>query len=53
MYKERCGFVCKDFPKENQQLAKKQLPFDLAKIAIIFIRCVCPAWASFYLPKGK
>jgi len=26
MCKERCGFVCEDFPKENQKLAKVQRP---------------------------
>ncbi|MCG2462970.1 hypothetical protein K8352_19585, partial [Flavobacteriaceae bacterium F89] len=26
MYKDSCGFVCEDFPKENQMQANTQLP---------------------------
>ncbi len=36
MYKERCGFVCEDFPQENQKLAKEQRPNDRTKISNVF-----------------
>ena len=39
MYMESCVFVREDFPKENQKLANKQLPFVKPKIAIFYILC--------------
>jgi hypothetical protein len=39
LYKESCGFVSEEFPKEIQKLAKMQLPLIKPNLAIFFIRC--------------
>ena len=39
MYKNSCGFVCEDFPQENQTQQKRNDLCLSTNIAIIFIRC--------------
>ena len=40
MYKNSCGFVCEDFPKENQTLQRRNDLWVKPKTKQLFLYCV-------------